>query len=75
MNIDIYETGINTWFERDRAHVELYHIDTEQTLLEFWDDAVAELVEDGFLNPADWHGSMYDYAEHLNLLGEIPCKK
>jgi len=28
---------------------------------------VAELVEDGFLNPRDWHRSAFEYAQHLGL--------
>ena len=58
---------VNTWFERDRAHVELVN-DVDETVLEFWDEDVSGLVEDGFLNPRDWEGSMTEYAEHLGLI-------
>lgn len=64
------DTVLNTWFERDRAHVELRNAHTYETILEFWDEAVAEAVEDGFLDPRDWHGSIYDYAVHLGLIKE-----
>lgn len=58
-------TTIQTWFERDRAHVMLDTANGDATLLEFWDTDVSELVEDGFLNPKDWHGSMVDYYNYL----------
>ena len=45
-NLDLY-----TWFERDRAHVELRNKETDKTLIEFWDNEVGEMVEDGFLDP------------------------
>ncbi|HVB56467.1 MAG TPA: hypothetical protein VNE63_08560 [Candidatus Acidoferrales bacterium] len=66
--IPIEQTELETWFERDRAHVELRNAQTDATILEFWDEDVAELVEDGFLNPRDWHQSMYDYAAYLGVL-------
>ena len=59
-------THINTWFERDRAYVGLEYNDTDETIIEFWDSDVSELVEDGFLDPSDWHGSMVEYYRHLN---------
>lgn len=60
-------TEIHTWFERDRQHVELRDADTDQTIIEWWDEAVIEAVEDGFLNPRDWHGSALAYAEDMAL--------
>ena len=72
--IDIDQTVIETWFERDRAHVLLsiespdYAGEHGETILEFWDDAVSEAVEDGFLDPRDWHQSAYNYAKHLGLV-------
>lgn len=57
-------TKISTWFERDRASVVLETLDGK-TILEFWDDDVHQAVEDGFLNPKDWHGSAVEYANHL----------
>lgn len=65
----INDTEIHTWFERGRAHVELRDKKTRQSLLDFWDDNVHELVEDGFLNPRDWHGSMFAYYKHLQNAG------
>ena len=72
--IDFEDTQCSTWFERDRAYVALEtKSNTEfksdgETILEFWDGAVYELVEDGFLNPDNWHRSIYDYAEHLDII-------
>jgi hypothetical protein len=54
-------TQINTWFERDRASVVLETLDGT-TIVEWWDDAVHEAVQDGFLDPRDWHGSAVEQA-------------
>lgn len=66
--IPIEQTELETWFERDRAHVELRNAQTDAPILSFWDEDVQELVEDGFLNPRDWHGSLYKYAAYLGVL-------
>lgn len=66
--LTIDATEVHTWFERDRQHVELRVIDTQRTVLEFWDGEVSEFVEDGFINPKDWHGSMFAYAVELGLI-------
>lgn len=60
-------TEMHTWFERDRAHVELRDKRTGETIIEWWDEAVNEAVEDGFLTPRDWHGSAYQYAQDLGM--------
>lgn len=64
----IDETQLQTWFERDRAWVALENLDGE-TIIEWWDEAVSEAIEDGFLNPRHYHESAYEYAEHLRLVG------
>lgn len=64
-------TQIHTWFERDRQHVELRSKLDDKTILEFWDEAVTEAVEDGFLNPRDYHQSIYDYARYLGMLPRV----
>jgi len=62
-------TRIMTWFERDRAHVALVDSLTEQiTIVEWWDDEVAEAVTDGYLDPKDWYGSALEYARGMGLL-------
>jgi hypothetical protein len=66
--IPIEKTELEKWFERDRAHIELSDAQTGRTILSVWDEDVAELVEDGFLNPRDWHGSLYKYAAYLGVL-------
>ena len=55
-----------TWFERDRANVEIRYGRT--TVVEWWDEAVAEAAEDGFLDPRDWRGSAIAYAKTLGLI-------
>ena len=62
------DTEIHTWFERDRQHVELRDSSTDKTILEFWDDDVTQIVEDGFISARDWHGSMFEYAQELGLI-------
>ena len=60
---------IETWFERDRAMVQLLSDDGE--ICCFWDDDVRELAEDGFLDPRDWLGSSIEYAEHHGLIRKV----
>lgn len=61
------QTRIETWFERDRANVRLVDTTTtpENDLIDLWDESVAEAVEDGLLDPKDWHRSAYDWWLHL----------
>lgn len=61
-------TEIHTWFERDRACVELRDADTGATICEWWDEDVQAAVENGFLNPRDWHGSAVEYARSVGLM-------
>ena len=67
-SIDIEETEIHTWFERDRQHVELRRIHDDHTLVEWWDNDVTEAVEDGFLDTRDFHQSAYDYAIWVGII-------
>ena len=60
--------SVSTWFERDRQHVHLFSVDENTTVLEFWDEAVSEAIEDGFLNPRNWLGSMTDIAGAAGLI-------
>lgn len=62
------ETELHTWFERDRAHVELRNIDTQKTIVEWRDEAVEEAVVDGFLDPRKLHESAYEYADQCGML-------
>ena len=63
------QTECSAWFERDRAHVHLHWKgDPGSTIIEWWDEAVAEAVEDGFISPKDWHGDSYEYAKTLGLV-------
>lgn len=59
---------IYTWFERDRAHVELRNETTGETVVEWWDEQVAEAIEDGFLDPKNWFKSVMDYAKEFKLI-------
>jgi hypothetical protein len=68
-HISIKETELHTWFERDRAHVELRDRLNGETIIEWWDSAVNEAIEDGFLDPRDYHQSAFDYAVYLGMPG------
>lgn len=64
-------TELHTWFERDRAHVELRESSSGNTIIEWWDEEVSEAIEDGFLSPKDLHGSAYEYAFSRGLLPTV----
>jgi hypothetical protein len=67
----IDDTELLTWFERDRAHVELRNKLDDSTIVEWWDGDVAEAVEDGSLSPRDYHSTAYEYADVCGLLPEV----
>jgi hypothetical protein len=58
-------TICSTWFERDRANVTIENKEDNQTLAEFWDETVSELVEDGFLDSRNFHKSAVEYLNYL----------
>ena len=58
---------VETWFERDRAMVRFLDAGDFEVAC-WWDEDVAELVEDGFLSPKDWAGSAEEYARSLGCL-------
>lgn len=66
--VRIEETELHTWFERDRAHVELRNTLTDTTIVQWWDGEVSEAIEDGFLSPRDYHQSAFEYAQTMGLL-------
>jgi len=67
----IDDTELLTWFERDRAHVELRSRLDDSTIVEWWDEEVSEAVEDGLLNSRDYRASAYEYAELRGLLPDV----
>ena len=69
--LSIGNTELLLWFERDRAHVELRNRLDDSTIIEWWDGDVAEAVEDGSLNPRDYHSTAYEYADVCGLLPEV----
>ncbi len=60
-------TYIETWFERDRAYIGLFETYTGKLIMEWWDDALLEVVACGFLDPRDYHKSAYEYAVQILL--------
>jgi hypothetical protein len=61
------DTTLDTWFERDRAHVWLRQRNGD-TIVEWWDEEVTEAVENGFLDPRDLHGSAYRHAVEMGII-------
>lgn len=67
LNIDYSDTYVDTWFERDRASVILYKNDGRE-IMEIWDESVYDLVEDGYLDPRNFHRSAFEYAQTLGII-------
>ncbi len=62
------EVEVSTWFERDRAHIEIWDLKTNKTLAEWWDEEVAELIEDGFFRLGrKFEQSVIEYAESIGI--------
>lgn len=59
---------VYTWFERDRAHVELINEETGATVIEWWDAEYHEAVTDGYLDPKNIRASAIEYAESIGLI-------
>lgn len=70
--LSIDATELYTWFERDRQHVELRSKLDDKTIVEWWDEAVTEAVDDGFIDPRDYHSTAYEYACERGLLPLVP---
>ena len=63
-------TFLTSWFERDRAHIAIYgkingseDVSDEHAIVEFWDDAVLEALEDGSIKSDNYHESLVVYAK------------
>ena len=67
----IRDTELETWFERDRAHVELRDVVSGATIVECWDEDVTAMVVDGFLvigrGDRALHESVFAYAKAQGL--------
>jgi len=73
--LTIRDTELHTWFERDRAHVELRNKRTQKTIVEWWDEDVAEAIEDGFLDRRHLHDSAFDYAIDHGFIKGAPARR
>lgn len=60
--------AVETWFERDRAHVALVDKRTGKAVIQWWDEEVAEVIEDGFLDPRNFLRSAYKYAKSIRII-------
>lgn len=68
--ITLSNTKIDTWFERDRQMVCLIHLPDQVDLVTWWDEAVTEAVEDGFLHmDKQLHQDALDYY-HKHFAGQ-----
>lgn len=74
----IENTTLDYWFERDRAYVGLLDKETDEVIVEWWDEAVAEAIDDGYLSddafvlgrclyPERLHASAVEYANEMGL--------
>jgi hypothetical protein len=74
IQLHLDDTELHTWFERDRAHVELRDRRTGKSIVEWWDDDVRQAIEDGFLPhfapDTALHRAAFDYAKHVGLVEE-----
>ncbi|MNU30448.1 hypothetical protein D3C71_189480 [compost metagenome] len=72
LNITIKDTILAEWHERDRHHVALYMKVGENgygdTIVQWWDEAYVQVVEDGFVVPRRLHASVFEYAADMGLL-------
>lgn len=66
------EVEVATWFERDRAHVQIRDKKTQQkTIAEWWDDDARQMFEDGFfIRGLGFERSLLDYAEEVGLIAK-----
>ena len=68
----IETTKIDTWFERDRSFVALYSSRSDVMLMCWWDAAVNEAVEDGFLDMGRLHETaLAYYKQHVYPKTEV----
>lgn len=66
----------HVWFERDRAHVRLVDEFTRIDVVNLWDEAVYEAIEDGYLvrpngpHPTEeqWHPRVLEYALEIGAI-------
>lgn len=62
------EYKVNKWFERDRANIELHNDTIDETVVEFWDEEVEQMIEDGFLDMKRPLYSLMNYALSHGLI-------
>lgn len=55
----VYNTSYQFYSERDRVYMLLFTED--KTLMEYSDQAVLDLIDDGFIDPRNIHTSMVEY--------------
>lgn len=72
LNIMLEDTIHDEWHERDRDHLVLYMKDGDgdfgDTIIEWWDEAYVQAVEDGAIDPRRPHESAFEYAAQMGLL-------
>jgi len=69
--VAFHNTDLNTWFERDRAHVILEDAETQESIIELWDDEVNEAIHPyGILSrdPSRWHQDLVKHVVELDMI-------
>jgi len=76
---DDQNTVVETLFERDRKYVRLLPVNNEgkphsnifgNPIIEWKDEDVDQAIEDGYLDPRDWHASALSSAKKMGLIKE-----
>lgn len=72
LNITIEDTILAEWHERDRHHVALHmkvgDAEYGDIIVQWWDEAYVQAIEDGFVVPRRLHASVFEYASDVGLL-------
>lgn len=61
-------TVCDTWFERDRQSAILSTLVNDEVIMELWDSAMDEFIDDGFKRSChSWHTALVEYANQHKI--------
>lgn len=66
--LEVKDTELSVWEERDRLHIRLIQVNNNKTLAEWWDEDAREMFTDGFFESRDLHGSVFDYCRGIGMI-------
>lgn len=66
--MNLHRTGIEVFNDGRNAHLRLYDRLSEQDILDLHGDQMLSLVQDGTLDPKDYQGSAFKYAQQMALV-------